>query len=171
MDVKQAYRSDAHKEFARLDENVRTFELTFAYFMLTVNTASIGFAIQQSISLKLNIYIVALGLALVSWIIAFVNGVLLIRYLIASARFERDQLGDYIVNKEAPFEQLKKYYDSITVGTAKKNTKLYVYMVAGIFFFIVWYIIKLYFNPVIAETKTASIQHCFLISKFYVFVS
>ncbi|MBB6131350.1 hypothetical protein [Mucilaginibacter lappiensis] len=146
MENKGDFKSEAHKQYAEVEKELNNLEINYAYFVIALNTACIGFGFVQSITLKLNIHSGLLLLAVLFWFLSVVNGVLLIRSFISMVRFERTQLGDGLTGRAVPDGEYEKIYGTLSKKFVKKNLWMYIFIGLGILAYIIWHLIKMASN-------------------------
>lgn len=158
--------SEPHQEQKEIENKVRQMLDQYNYFIIGICIAAIGFSVHQTIGASLSIHQIPLGLATIFWGLGIHFGLRAISFAISKEAIKHQyfesqkQLGEFVSN--APFsapiaeETLNTIRDqahkTLREVTEKANSRIkwqYRFFILGIFCFLVWHIIEMYFNVII----------------------
>ena len=146
IDKKVAITNNAYN---KVDENTNRYlshSLTYTYYLLSINAACIGFIISLTIHEKIKAYDGLILLSLVLWVISFLFG------LVQVSRTMKimNSFSYYVLGESSKFKEISDVHKKIIEDLGNASTLIrkqpLFYFLLGIFFFISWYLIKIFSN-------------------------
>lgn len=139
----------ANNGYNKVDESTNRYlnqSLTFTYYLLSINAASIAFIVSLTIHEKMKGLDALILLSLILWMISFSFGFLKVsRTMKIMNSFTYYILGESSKMKEVT-DTHKKILDNLVTESAIITKSPLFYYLVGIFFFIVWYLITIISN-------------------------
>jgi hypothetical protein len=142
-------KEDAKKALEKIDDSltkVLNFQINYYYYVLSITAACIGFTISITVRQKLQHadYIMIVSLTL--WIFSFYFGLAKVNKL-NKLMFN---FSNYLLGLRNNYEDMSGRYkqevDKVMLGIDSRKSSPVIYLIFGLFLFLIWYVTKIVTN-------------------------